>query len=68
MMSMYTQAASPTAPENAATFRFPTPAATESRSTGASARISVSATMLPVQKRAIVGAGNRGLAMSPPGR
>ncbi len=34
---------------------------------GASARMTVSATMLPGQKRAIVGAGKRGFARQPSG-
>ncbi len=63
-MSMYTQCDCPGAtPEKAVTRRLPTPALTRSGTTGASARISVSATMLPLQKRAIVGAGNVGFAI-----
>ena len=54
-------------PEYATTLRLPTPALTFPGTTGARARISVSAMMFPPQKRAIVGAGNVGFAMQPSG-
>ena len=54
-------------PENATTLRLPTPAETLSGTAWASAFISVSATMLPETKRAMVGAGKVGLAIVPSG-
>ena len=54
-------------PENAVTLRCPIPAETFSGTTWASARITVSATALPEQKRAITGAGKRGFASVPSG-
>ena len=44
---------------------FPIPAETRSGQIGASARMSVSATMFPGQKRPIVAQGNVGLASDP---
>ena len=56
---------SPDSPLNATTRRLPMPAQTWSGTTGASAFITVSASWLPGQKRAIVGAGKIGLASVP---
>src|SRR3990172_13109384 len=67
MMSMCTQCTPPRRPEDEITFRLPTEAATLSGTRGARARITVSATMLPATKRAIVGAGYSGLARQPSG-
>ena len=57
----------PLSPEYATTFRLPTPALTLSGTTRRQRTHHVSATMLPGQKRAIVGAGKRGLARQPSG-
>ena len=46
---------------------LPTPAETRSGATWDNARMTVSATMLPGQKRAIVGAGKTGLQRVPSG-
>ena len=62
---MCTQWRPPLMPEKAITLRLPTPAETLSGTAWASAFIRVSATMLPETKRAMVGAGNSGLAMVP---
>jgi hypothetical protein len=64
-MSMYTQWFSFTIPEYEITFMFPMPDETRSGQIGASARMSVSATMFPGQKRPIVAHGNVGFAREP---